>query len=104
MVRILQEIEPKIKIGKNLDALAAKYGVFLNEHTLEMTLFQSGRAKSMGQTLIELSDSDACHQRAKAWRNKPESMEPERLLRDILQIGKDRFAQRLATNMRSQSH
>jgi putative ATP-dependent endonuclease of OLD family len=80
---------------------AAANGIFLNDYTLEVDLFKCGRHKSICKTLLELSANDAAKARAQGWMDRPETLDASRLLKDILPIGKGRFAQRLATNMKS---
>jgi len=87
--------------GAALKKAAAQNGIFLNEHTLEVDLFKSGRHKSMGRTLTELAESTVAVARAEAWMKDPETLEVPAFLADINTFGKGRFAQRLATNMRA---
>jgi putative ATP-dependent endonuclease of OLD family len=79
--------------------IAPGKGFFIGDYTFEVDLFRCGRHKSMCNTLIELSDSNAAKKRAALWLEKPREMEPEQLLKDINAIGKGRFAQRLATRI-----
>lgn len=90
--------------GKNVQqklALAAEKGLFLNEYTFEVDLFRCGRHKSMGKTLIELAVSEPAKARARQWIDDPTKLDPRVMLRDIGAIGKGRFAQRLAANLRN---
>ena len=87
--------EPEQLLG-----FAPKVGFFLNNYTLEVELFRCGRHKSMSQTVIELSSSRSARDRARAWMEKPRTLDPEQLLKDIQAIGKGRFAQRLATRLK----
>jgi putative ATP-dependent endonuclease of OLD family len=80
---------------------AAENGVFLNDYTLEVDLFKCGRHKSMCKTLSELTTSAAAKARAQGWMDHPDTLEVTRFLKDITPIGKGRFAQRLATNLKS---
>jgi putative ATP-dependent endonuclease of OLD family len=82
-------------------ALAEQRGIFLNEHTLEVDLFKCGRHVSMAKTLIELAESGPAKARANVWRKSPNTLDPQELLRDIETIGKGRFAQRLAGNLKN---
>jgi putative ATP-dependent endonuclease of OLD family len=82
-------------------ALAKANGLFLNDYTLEVDLFKCGRHRSIAKTLIELAESEPAKERAAAWRDHPERLDPAALLRDIGTIGKGRFAQRLASNLRN---
>ena len=80
--------------------LAKNRGLFLNEHCLEVDLFKVGRHKSMCRTIEELSTNGAAKARAKEWAGKPESLDASRLVKDITAIGKGRYAQRLAGNIK----
>ncbi len=89
----------KDKKRAELLALAAEKGLFLNEYTFEVDLFNCGRENSICRTLHELSVSEAARTRADQWKESPKSLDPERFLADIENIGKGRFAQRLANKM-----
>lgn len=56
----------------------------------------------MTKTLIELTTNGACEERAKAWRKEPETVDAVQLLKDIIEIGKGRYAQRLASKYAEQ--
>jgi len=73
----------------------------VNEYTFEVDLFTCGRHKSICKTLIELTGSQSAKDRAENWRKNPDELDPEKMLSDIEKIGKGRFAQRLAGNMKS---
>jgi putative ATP-dependent endonuclease of OLD family len=91
-------IRGQVSKAKRLKA-APKHGLFLNNHTFEVELFQSGYHQNMCDTLMELTDNNAAKARAKKWRKDPNSIDGSRLLKDIGHIGKGRFAQRLATHI-----
>jgi putative ATP-dependent endonuclease of OLD family len=73
------------------------YGLFLNTHTLEIDLFESGCQESLCNTLVELTENNAIKERAEGWRQDPSSLDKEQFLKDIGAVGKGRFAQRLAS-------
>jgi putative ATP-dependent endonuclease of OLD family len=77
--------------------LAAKWGFFLNDHCLEVDLFKAGRHKSMSDVIAELTQNGAAKKRAGDWSAKPASMDADQFVRDIIAIGKGRYAQRLAS-------
>ncbi len=77
-----------------------EYGIFLNNHTLEVELFLCGHHKSMCETLIELSGSNAAKKRAQVWLADPENFDKFQFLKDINMIGKGRYAQRLAARIK----
>ena len=97
-------LSDKKRAGKDqaeLLELAPSAGLFLNEFTFEVDLFKNGRQKSICMTLAELATSETARQRAEKWKDKPGECKPEDLLKDIEKIGKGRFAQRLAVNMKN---
>jgi putative ATP-dependent endonuclease of OLD family len=99
-IQLLKVLDPNLKFqDKDVMEVASKHGIFLNEFTFEIDLFKSGPHKSMCGTLLELSTNGACHERAKKWVADPTTLDPIQLLKDISEIGKGRFAQRLASNI-----
>jgi putative ATP-dependent endonuclease of OLD family len=103
ILKLAEFVVPKKELeGKdNLERLAAarEYGLFLNEHTLEVDLFKCGRHKSMCSTISEVTESKKAGERAEVWKEDPATLDVERFLKDIEQIGKGRFAQRLASKI-----
>ena len=77
-------------------AHAPEFGVFLNSHTLEIDLLRSGCCEAMCLTIEELTENQAAKGRASGWRVDPDTIDEEQLLKDITEISKGRFAQRLA--------
>jgi putative ATP-dependent endonuclease of OLD family len=74
---------------------ASKFGIFLNEFTLEVDLFQSGCQQILCQTLIELTENQTTKKRAIDWNADPSIMDVNQFLADIKNIGKGKFSQRL---------
>ncbi|PFN52540.1 ATP-dependent endonuclease [Bacillus cereus] len=104
--KLLSEImKPEEYSEYSLDELlklASNYGIFMNNYTLEIDLFNSGRHISMCDTIIELSENGAAKKRAKEWRReKCFNADEKQFLKDIEGIGKGRFAQRLASNFQN---
>ncbi len=99
--QLVAEKKLKGKDRAELLALALNSGLFLNEFTFEVDLFKCGRHKSICKTLIELAESKSAKDRAESWKDEPAGLDAEELLKDIEKIGKGRFAQRLAGNMKS---
>lgn len=95
---LVEEDQPRVARAEQL-VLAREKGLFLNDYTLEVDLFRCGRHKSICKTIIELADSEVAKDRATQWQADPPSLDPEQFLADIKEIGKGRFAQRLAGNM-----
>jgi putative ATP-dependent endonuclease of OLD family len=87
---------------KTVLASAPKRGLFLNTHTLEVDLFETSFPKTLCRTIIELTTNGAAKKRAEAWRDAPTTVGIDQLLKDIEEIGKGRFAQRLAVNIAKQ--
>lgn len=77
--------------------LAPEYGVFLNQHTLEIDLWHAGMHLYIAEAFEALSDIGAAKGRIRAWADDPQTLEPKQFLKDIDRIGKGRFAQRLAS-------
>ncbi len=75
-------------------------GIFLNEYTFEVDLFECGHHKSLCSTLSELTTNGAAKKRAAAWKEEPDSLDPVQMLKDIDAIAKGRFAQRLASQLK----
>src|SRR5206468_3824360 len=80
-------------------AAAARRGLFLNDHTLEVDLFRAGQHAAITQCIRELAEGEAAAQRADEWANNQATLDAEQLLLDITRIGKGRFAQRLAQHL-----
>lgn len=98
---LLPEKKLKGKDRAELLGIAPSCGLFLNKFTFEVDLFKCGRHKSICKTLVELAGSQSARDRAENWGDDPDELDPEALLKDIEKIGKGRFAQRLAGNMKS---
>ncbi len=101
--RLLELITGEAPIYDDEDDLlqaANERGLFLNDYTLEIDLFKSGRPKGICNTLIELTTNGAVKKRATARKEAPDSLDPEQILKDIEAIGKGRFAQRIASRLK----
>jgi putative ATP-dependent endonuclease of OLD family len=88
------------KLDGALVDVAPEYGIFLNGHTLEVDLFKCGRHKSICKALASLTDNEQARQRAEAWMKEPSVLDIPCFLQDISDIGKGRFAQRLASRLK----
>jgi putative ATP-dependent endonuclease of the OLD family len=80
-------------------AQAPNLGVFMNNETLEVDLFRANCHNEMCESLIELTTNKNAQLRASDWKNNPGNLDTEWLLKDIKDIGKGRFAQRLASRL-----
>lgn len=76
---------------------ATTNGVFINSHTLEVDLFNSGLHKSFEEAMKQLSSNKKAIARMKAWSANPTELDTIQFLKDIEKVGKGRFAQRLAS-------
>lgn len=77
--------------------LAPTFGIFLNNSTLEVELFQSGHHEQMCNVIEELTENGSARERAIGWKGNPANLDAERFLKDVDEIGKGRYAQRLAS-------
>ncbi len=82
---------------EGLLAIAPQYGVCMNGHTFEVDLFHSGLQDAFAEAMEDLGRSARAQERMKGWAEDPDSLEVETFLKDIENVGKGRFAQRLAS-------
>lgn len=82
---------------ETLLGFATEYGVFLNGHTFEVDLFQCGLQEAFAEAMDGLGRSALSRNRMRGWAEDPDTLDVERFLRDIENVGKGRFAQRLAS-------
>lgn len=75
------------------------FGIFVNTDTLETELFDGDYAQEMIETLREHSFSQARMTLLGEWEEDPGTVDHKVLLKMIEQMGKGRFAQRLATRV-----
>jgi putative ATP-dependent endonuclease of the OLD family len=80
-------------------ALGNQHGLFLTKDTFEVALFRSGRQVSFARTMTELSSSQVAKRRASGWKADSATLDTERMLKDIEDVGKGRFSQRWARNI-----
>jgi putative ATP-dependent endonuclease of OLD family len=76
--------------------LAPRHGIFLNEFTFEVDVFNVGAEEYFLKAALALSTNKKMHARFKALDNDPTTLDEKQFLKDIDSIGKGRFAQRLA--------
>lgn len=89
-------------IGADDDALCAKaaeYGIFLNDHTLEVDLFEDDFVAPITETLLEAGFGPIRREMIGRWRDDPDTLDIPSYLTLINEIGKGRFAQRLASRI-----
>ena len=85
--------------GDELCEKAAEYGIFLNHHTLEIDLFNHAFVAPIAETLLEAGFGIRRRRMIEGWRDDPRSLDKRRYLALIEEIGKGRFAQRLAARV-----
>jgi putative ATP-dependent endonuclease of OLD family len=80
-----------------------RFGIFVNSGTLETELFEGDSTQEMIDTLREYNFGDARKALLDAWEKDPKSYDSDELLNMIEQMGKGRYAQRLATRVPGKS-
>ncbi|MGK9168364.1 AAA family ATPase [Inquilinus limosus] len=80
-----------------------EFGIFVNSDTLEIELFGGDYATEMIATLREHNFSQQRKNLLTAWETDPDTVNRDILLKMIEQMGKGRFAQRLATRVPGKS-
>lgn len=78
-------------------ALAPEKGVFLNEFTFEVDVFNAKAESYFHQAVKAATSNKAMHARFEALGDAPLTLDAKQFLKDIDSIGKGRFAQRLAS-------
>jgi putative ATP-dependent endonuclease of the OLD family len=98
LIKILDKVCKEEEIADpDIPALATIYGIYLNGWTFEIELFSAGNHEAMCTSIRELTTNEAAQQRALGWMGDPKSTDFEQILKDIEEIGKGRFAQRVAS-------
>jgi putative ATP-dependent endonuclease of the OLD family len=82
---------------QDIPAIASGLGIFLNEQTFEIDLFLAGNQEKMCDVLAELTANGAATKRAMALKQDPATIDRKQFLKDIEEVGKGRFSQRLAS-------
>lgn len=93
---VVKAIKEKKTWGETFTEIQ-KFGIFVNWSTLETELFEGDYAQEMIDTLREHNFSAERKAILDAWEAKPKDFDADELLKMIEQMGKGRFAQRLAT-------
>lgn len=97
LVHLVDEATWEAHDFHGLLAIAPEYGVLMNGHTFEVDLFQSGLQEAFAEAMDNLGRSAQARERMKGWAEDPDTLEVETFLKDIKNVGKGRFAQRLAS-------
>jgi len=72
-------------------------GIFLNEYTFEIDLFNEGTEDEFAEAIKGLTDNKKMHERFDKFAKDPKTLDPKSFLKDIESLGKGRLAQRLAS-------
>ena len=93
-------VDPTTWEAKDFDDLlkmAPRTGAFMNKHTLEVDLFRAGLADEFAKTMNAVGTTAQMKERMKGWADDIDSLDIDAFLTDIENVGKGRFAQRLAS-------
>ncbi|HEV2521705.1 MAG TPA: AAA family ATPase [Candidatus Acidoferrales bacterium] len=82
---------------KDVLARAEEHGVFLNEFTFEIDLFNAGAEEEFAEAIKGLTGNKKMHKRFNALSSDPGTLDAKQFLKDIDSVGKGRIAQRLAS-------
>ena len=94
---VAQDLDSELEADEaRIEALAEENGIFLNQHTLEVDLYEGAFADSILTTLAEAGFGQHRRTEIREWIANPERASPRRLLQLVNSVGKGRFAQRLA--------
>jgi putative ATP-dependent endonuclease of OLD family len=72
-------------------------GIFLNEYTFEIDLFNAGTEDEFAEAIKGLTDNKKMRERFDKLAKDPKALDPKSFLKDIDSLGKGRVAQRLAS-------
>ena len=97
LVHLVDKATWKAHDFDGLLALTPEYGVLMNGHTFEVDLFQSGLQEAFAEAMDDLGRSAQARERMRGWAEDPDTLDVKTFLKDIENIGKGRFAQRLAS-------
>ena len=101
-------IAPKAKISEEpqIATFYEKYGIFLNDSTLEIELNNAGCIRLMNAVMQALCDVKAAKERFQQLASETmkanmviNNVNRERFIQDIEYVGKGRFAQRLSAEL-----
>jgi putative ATP-dependent endonuclease of OLD family len=99
VIELLRQLAPAAQLANQahpqLLTRARQEGLFVGTITCEPDMFAAGAHVPIGQTLAELAPGPTARQRGEEWMAAPATLNREQFLKDIEEIGKGRFAQRL---------
>lgn len=97
MRRLIDDKEwEKLSFDDVLDR-AEDNGIFLNEYTFEIDLFNEGTEDEFAEAIKGLTDNKKMHERFEKFAKDPKPLDVKSFLKDIESLGKGRVAQRLAS-------
>lgn len=96
LVSILWRDKPAEAKEEELYTKASDHGIFMNENTFELALLQSGNHVVLCETILEMTDNGAAKTRATDGIADSTSIDKEQFLKDIEEVSKGRYAQRLS--------
>lgn len=76
---------------------APEHGVFLNDFTFEVDLFNNGAEEVFSEAIAGLTNNKKMKARFEALAEDPSDIDTEQFLKDINSLGKGRVAQRIAS-------
>ncbi|MEK6320760.1 MAG: AAA family ATPase [Acidobacteriota bacterium] len=80
-----------------LSNMASTYGIFMNNHTFEVDLFEAGLAGECSEAMAAVAEGEPMKERMQRWASGMDVLDVDVFLSDIETVGKGRFAQRLAS-------
>lgn len=92
-LKVLIDDEDEAGFGERCE----DFGIFINDYTLEVDLFENGFSGQIIETLREGSFSQERQGWINGWENDPSSLDVDKYLTLIEVIGKGRFSQRLSS-------
>jgi putative ATP-dependent endonuclease of OLD family len=95
--KLYPETEWNLPTWEDTDEAAAENGIFVNGHTFEIALFECGLAVEFDEAMTSISSTGKRTERMKEWVLGNEGFDPDQFLKDIDEVSKGRFAQRLAS-------
>ncbi len=97
LIHLVDEATWKANDFDDLLTDAHKHGVCMNSHTFEVDLFRSGLHEAFAKAMKAVGSSARARKRMNDWAETPATLDVDVFLKDIENVGKGRFAQRLAS-------
>lgn len=97
MKRLLDDAEWEALGFEDILEHAKDNGIFLNDFTFEIDLFKAGAEDEIARAIKGLTTNKKMRKRFEDLSNDPDQLDSGQFLKDIVSVGKGRFAQRLAS-------